>query len=112
MSAFPRYVAQDYSEGDDLLSSVRVLRVSDNACFLATKISDARTKDVPIVTEYSGNSQSDTESDFDDSDSEDGKATYNTKLASVLLPTAGVFISRILNHPNIISLVDIDRISA
>jgi hypothetical protein len=88
------------------------LRVSDNANFVATKISDARTKDVPIFAEKPTNSQSDSESDPDDSESDDENATYKTKIASVILPTAGVSISRILNHPNIISLVDIDRISA
>lgn len=111
MSVFPRYIPQDVTEGDDLLSSVRVIRVSDNAKFLATKISDARTKDVPVFAEKPGRPY-DSESDSEDSDSDDEIATYKTRLAGVLLPTAGLSISRILNHPNIISLVDVDRISS
>jgi hypothetical protein len=112
MSVFPRYIPLDATEGEGLLSSVRVLRVSDNARFLATKISDARTKDVPIFAEKSGEGASDFEYDSEDSESDDENATYNTKLASVILPTAGLSISRILNHPNIISLVDVDRVSS
>jgi hypothetical protein len=40
------------------------------------------------------------------------KKTTTTKLASAILPTAAVPISLILNHPNIVSLVDIIRNSA
>ncbi|TVY75914.1 Serine/threonine-protein kinase ATG1, partial [Lachnellula suecica] len=36
----------------------------------------------------------------------------NTKLASVIIPHASLSLSRILNHPNIISLVDIVHTSA
>ncbi|KAE8453271.1 hypothetical protein EG329_011338 [Mollisiaceae sp. DMI_Dod_QoI] len=37
----------------------------------------------------------------------DGKPTITTNLATAILPEAAVPLSRILNHPNIISLVDI-----
>jgi len=87
MSIHPRYIVKDPSEPEDIASSVPVLRVSDNTPFLASKFPKVFTRDVK-------------------------KTTYNTPLASAILPTAGVALSRILNHPNIISLVDIIHTSA
>jgi hypothetical protein len=82
----PRYIPRDPSEVQHLASSIQVIRTSDNASFLASKIPNMVTKDVK-------------------------KDTTTTKLASAILPTAAVPISLILNHPNIISLIDIIQIS-
>ncbi|KAH6679101.1 kinase-like domain-containing protein [Halenospora varia] len=83
-SIYPRYIPSDPREGSDstVASSIRVLRPSDNTFFLASIIPDVCTKDIP-------------------------NPTYTTKLAPVILPTAGKSLSLILNHPNIISLIDI-----
>jgi serine/threonine protein kinase len=63
-----------------------VIRTSDNKSFLATKIPDTVCKDVKSKTK-------------------------TTRLADVILPTAAISLSRILNHPNIISIIDIIRTS-
>jgi hypothetical protein len=80
----PRYIPQDPSEPQTTTtsSSIRVLRTSDQALFLASKIPTILTKDVK-------------------------KDSTTTNLASCILPTAAILLSLILNHPNIISLVDI-----
>ncbi len=82
----PRYVPRDPTEAQHIASSVQVIRTSDNASFLASKIPNVVTKDAK-------------------------KQTTTTRLASAILPTAAVPISLILNHPNIISLVDIIQTS-
>lgn len=87
MSINPRYIVQDPDEKQGLSSSVKVVRNNDSAFFLASKIPNVVTKDY-------------------------NKDTYDTSLASTILPAAGVPLSRILNHPNIISLVDIMHTSA
>jgi len=87
MSVHPRYIVKDPSAPDTVASSVPVLRANDNARFLASKIPHILTRDV-----------------------KSSKTT--TPLASVILPTAAIPISRILNHPNIVSLVDIIHTSA
>ncbi|KUJ12337.1 kinase-like protein [Mollisia scopiformis] len=84
----PRYVPRDQKEAQTLASSIQVLRVSDNKPFLAAKIPSMLCKDA-IETD------------------DEGEPTITTNLASALLPVAALPISRILNHPNIISLVDI-----
>ncbi|KAG9239156.1 kinase-like domain-containing protein [Amylocarpus encephaloides] len=103
-SVFPRYIPRDHSEGGGITSSIQVLRTRDNTAFLASKIPDVRTKDAPLppVSESDSDSYS---SDGESSIAED--EGYKTKLADVIIPTAGVAISHILNHPNLISLVDI-----
>jgi serine/threonine protein kinase len=80
----PRYIPKDTESQSSAASSIRVLRVSDNESFIASPIPDIMTKDPK-------------------------KNTITTPLASVLIPTAAVSISRILNHPNIISLVDVTQ---
>jgi hypothetical protein len=86
-SIHPRYVLRDPSEAQHVASSIQVIRTRDNASFLASKIPNVVTKDAK-------------------------KETTTTKLASAILPTAAVPLSLILNHPNVISLVDIIRTSA
>lgn len=49
----------------------------------------------------------DLDSSSNGTDDDDENPTYTTKLAPVILPTAGKSLSLILNHPNIISLIDI-----
>jgi hypothetical protein len=83
----PRYVPKDLQEQSSFCSSISVLRVTDNTSFLACQIPTTKTKDPK-------------------------KDTVTTPLAPVLIPTAGLPISRILNHPNIISLVDIVQASS
>jgi hypothetical protein len=84
----PRYIPLDPSEPQTTTSSsIRVLRTSDQALFLACKIPTILTKDVK-------------------------KDSTTTNLASCILPTAAIPLSLILNHPNIISLVDIIQTSA
>jgi hypothetical protein len=83
----PRYVPKDTKPQSSITSSITVLRVADNASFLACQIPDTKTKDPE-------------------------KETVSTPLASAIIPTAGVPISRILNHPNVISLVDIVQASS
>lgn len=91
MSALhPRYIPRDPSEVQTLASSIRLLRTSDNTPFLASKIPDIVTKDVK---------------------QKDPNKLPKTKLASAILPAAAKPISLLLNHPNIISLVDIIRTS-
>lgn len=76
-----RYLPKD-TESQSPFSSVTVLRVTDNASFLACQIPETKTIDP-------------------------NGDTVTTPLAAAIIPTAGVSISRILNHPNIVSLVDI-----
>jgi hypothetical protein len=83
----PQYVPKDTGAQSSFTSSLTVLRVADNASFLASRIPTTKTKDPK-------------------------KDTANKLLAPAIIPTAGVPISRILNHPNIISLVDIVQASS
>ncbi|KAH7412673.1 kinase-like domain-containing protein [Cadophora sp. MPI-SDFR-AT-0126] len=78
----PRYIPQDPSELQHIASTIKVVRTSDQSKFLATKVPKVFVKDT------------------------NGNPT-ETLLADVILPVAAVPISLILNHPNIISLVDI-----
>ncbi|KAJ5051735.1 uncharacterized protein L3040_001507 [Drepanopeziza brunnea f. sp. 'multigermtubi'] len=79
-----RYIPQNPNEPQNIASSVKVIRVSDQTKWLATKIPDVVARGLK------------------------GETT-TTKLADLVLPIAAVPISLILNHPNIISLVDIVR---
>ncbi|CAL3972131.1 hypothetical protein PZA11_005323 [Diplocarpon coronariae] len=79
-----RYLLQNPDEPQNIASSIKVIRASDQETYLATKIPDVVTTDL------------------------EGKTTQ-TKLADLILPVAAVPISLILNHPNLISLVDIVR---
>jgi hypothetical protein len=83
----PRYIPQDPSEIQTTTSSILVIRTSDQATFLASKIPNIVTKDIK-------------------------KSATTTHLASYILPTAAIPLSLILNHPNIISLVDIIQTSS
>ncbi|TAQ86981.1 hypothetical protein B7494_g4684 [Chlorociboria aeruginascens] len=91
----PRYIARYPAElvSTKNPNSIEVLRTSDNACFLA----------LPIPT---------LEVEFPADPLDPSAPTKTTHLASALLPSAGVPISRLLNHPNIISLVDIIQASS
>ncbi|KAL2075988.1 hypothetical protein VTL71DRAFT_931 [Oculimacula yallundae] len=80
----PRYIPQDPSEIQNIASTIKVVRTSDQTKFLASKIPRV------VVTELDG-------------------TVGKTLLADVILPVAAVPISLILNHANIISLVDIVR---
>ncbi|KAL5328653.1 hypothetical protein ACEPPN_002155 [Leptodophora sp. 'Broadleaf-Isolate-01'] len=80
----PRYIPQDPSEVQNIASTIKVVRTSDQTKYLASKIPKVVVKEI------------------------DG-TVGNTLLADVILPVAAVPISLILNHPNIISLVDIVR---
>jgi serine/threonine protein kinase len=83
----PCYIPQDPKPQSSLISSLAVLRTVDNARFLATEIPKTLTKDR-------------------------GQDSVTTPLAPCILPSTAVSISRILNHPHIISLVDIQPITA
>jgi serine/threonine protein kinase len=85
----PRYIPKDpEDQSPDLpMSSLIVLRTLDNESFLATQITDELVKDR-------------------------GSDIVNTRLAPCLLPSVTNSLSLILNHPNIISLIDIQPITA
>jgi len=80
----PRYLPLNPSESQSIASSIQVLRTRDNKIFLATQIPDTVCKDVK-------------------------SSTYTTRLADAIIPSAQKPMSLILNHPNIISLIDIVR---
>lgn len=82
-----RYVPKNTTPQSRFSSSLTVLRVADNQSFLASQIPTTKTKDVK-------------------------NDTSTTPLAQSIIPSAGLSISRILNHPNIISLVDIVQASS
>ncbi|PBP24989.1 putative protein kinase [Diplocarpon rosae] len=82
-----RYTVQNPAEAQNNASSIRVIRASDQATYLATKIPDVVTADLA------------------------GEPTRTT-LADVILPVAAVPLSLILNHPHLVSLVDIVRDSS
>jgi hypothetical protein len=90
-SIHPLYIPQDPSELQHLSSSIRLLRTSDGHPFLASKIPTMVTRDVKPK--------------------DPSKAVPRTRLATAILPAAAKPISLLLNHPNIISLVDIIRTS-
>lgn len=80
------YVPIDPSERQPKgISSVKVLRTLDNATFLATKIPNTVCADTRA----------------------DPQDKITVPLATCLLPTAGTSMSLLLNHPNIISIIDI-----
>jgi serine/threonine protein kinase len=83
----PLYIPQDAEPQSSLLSSLSIIRTLDNERFLATEIPRTLTKDR-------------------------GKDKVTTPLASCLLPSTAVTISRILNHSHIVSLVDIQAITS
>ncbi|KAF8858436.1 kinase-like protein [Acephala macrosclerotiorum] len=83
----PRYIPRDPEEPQSLASTIQVLRLADNQKFLATKIPNMVCKDAIK--------------------DKNGKSRISTNLAAAILPTAALSLSRILNHPNIISLVDV-----
>ena len=89
----PQYIPRDPAETQSISSSVQVIRTSDNAQFLAAKLPDIRTKDA-FNTDMEGNLK------------------ITTKLANAILPVAALPISRILNHQNIVSMIDIVHKSA
>ncbi|TVY19165.1 Serine/threonine-protein kinase ATG1 [Lachnellula arida] len=103
MSIHPRYIPINPNEPQDIASSSPVLRTINNATFLASKVPEVYTKDSPLDP---------TELDLEKTKSPDDPPTYNTKLASVIISHAALSLSRILNHPNIISLVDVVQTSA
>ncbi|KAK0112571.1 hypothetical protein ONS96_001806 [Cadophora gregata f. sp. sojae] len=78
----PRYIPQNPSELQHIASTIKVVRTTDQSKFLATKVPKVLVKDTI-------------------------RKPSKTLLADVILPVAAVPISLILNHPNIISLVDI-----
>lgn len=84
----PRYVPKDM-EPQSTLTSICVLRTSDNEDFVAAVIPGTKTLDPPPEWE------------------DPTKPTVTTPLAPVLIPTAATSLARLLNHPNVISLVDI-----
>jgi len=86
---FPRYAPVDTVPQSNLVSSFTVLRLSDQKHFLATLIPSTLTVDPPPLWKSSDVPQ------------------VTTRLSGALIPTAALPISRLLNHPNIISLVDI-----
>ncbi|CAG8951233.1 hypothetical protein HYFRA_00007980 [Hymenoscyphus fraxineus] len=117
MSVNQRYVPRNANEEVSSSSSIQVLRVTDGAQYLASKIPEVYTKDVPIFSEreertngyflrHKDEDGADSDASYD-SEEEDAIATYKTKTAQAIIPVAGIPISRILNHPNIVSLVDI-----
>ena len=78
----PRYIPKDTESQSSFTDSITVLRIADGESFVAYPIPRTKTKDPK-------------------------KDTVTTPLAPAIIPTAQVPLSRILNHPNIISLVDI-----
>lgn len=79
-----RYIPLNPNEPQNIASSIKVIRVDDQTKWLATRIPDVVTRDLK-----------------DD--------VTDTKLADLILPVAAIPISLILNHPNLVSLVDIVR---
>lgn len=80
----PQNIAELTSPTQAHRSSFRVLRTSDNRQFLASKIPATLCKDIKSTT-------------------------VKTKVADAVLPTAAKPLSHLLNHPNIISIIDIVR---
>lgn len=80
----PLYLPRNPSEVQTKASSISVLRTSDNASFLATRIPDTVCKDVKADT-------------------------YTTRLSDCIIPVAALPLSRICNHKNIVSIIDIVR---
>lgn len=87
MPIHPQYIVKDPSAHDVLTSSIPVLRTSDTSKFLASAIPSIVTKDVK-------------------------RDTWTTDLGTAILPHTAVTISRLLNHPNIVSLIDIVHTSS
>lgn len=87
MPVQPRYIVLDPSEPQDTSSSLRVLRTSDNQAFLGSHIPNTQTR-------------------------ASQPANDATSLAHAVLPTAANPISQLLNHPHLISLVDVTQTSA
>jgi len=106
-----QYVPLNPGEPQDIASSVPVLRTLDNATFLASKVPEVYTKDSPFSPENLNPNDPEVTKKLN-INGNNPTPTYNTKLASVIIPHASLSLSRILNHPNIISLVDIVQSSA
>lgn len=80
----PLYIPRNPTEPQTKASSLSILRTTDNASFLATLIPSTVCRDVKATT-------------------------YTTRLADCIIPVAALPLSRICNHKNIISLIDIVR---
>lgn len=78
----PKYVLRNPLEVRENTKSIQLIRIKDNESFLGFPIPDKKV-------------------------SSDRNPEWKISLASAVLPTAGVPLSRILNHPNIVGLVDI-----
>ncbi|QSZ36185.1 hypothetical protein DSL72_007310 [Monilinia vaccinii-corymbosi] len=78
----PKYILRNPREVNQNPKSIQLIRIKDNESFLGFPIPDNKV-------------------------SNPKNPEWKTSLASAILPTAGVPISRILNHPNIIGLIDI-----
>lgn len=85
----PRYLPKDADPQSTLISSISILRTIDNESFLAARIPETKTLDPPKKW------------------LDATTPTATTALAPVLISTAAASLSRVLNHPNVISLVDI-----
>jgi hypothetical protein len=83
----PTYIPRNASEEQSLASSIQVLRTCDARTFLASRIPNLQVPNLFVPDR-------------------------TTKLALQILPTSQIPVSRLLNHPNIISLVDIVQPSA
>lgn len=83
----PRYKPRNPREVIDNWTSLELLRTSDSASFLGAPIPKIIAKDPTL------------------------DPSWETPLISAILPVAGVSMSRILNHPNIISLIDVVQTS-
>ncbi|KAH8601089.1 kinase-like domain-containing protein [Bisporella sp. PMI_857] len=89
----PKYVPVDTEPQSAHHSSFTVLRVTDQQHFLATLIPTTLTIDPAKHFRKSGQDA--------------GKLSSKSRLSSCIIPTAQISLSRLLNHPNIVSLVDI-----
>jgi serine/threonine protein kinase len=89
----PKYLPKDTSPQSSVLSTFTVLRVSDQETFVAARIPNTLVADPPPQWHNPSKKQ------------------VTTPLAPILIREAGVSISRILNHPNIVALIDIVQTS-
>jgi hypothetical protein len=103
-----QYIPLNPGEPQDIASSIPVLRTLDNTTFLASKVPEVYTKDSPFDP---GNPDPNVKTSLN-INGNNPPPTYNTQLGSVVIPHASLSLSRILNHPNVISLVDIVQSSA
>lgn len=87
-----KYLPVDTTPQSTLLSSLLVLRASDQRTFVAAHTPSTLTLDAAHNR---------------DSNEAETETPPTTPLAPILISTAATSLSRILNHPNIVSLVDI-----